>query len=150
MGDEERSAKVQAKGWSGEGQRSVAAVAEKRSDGCDEADNGSDGVQDAMTDEDARTRLFRGRRRRQRKPYTELPSPLLGFSEGAGLGAHPPAAGAPMAPRARTARRRWRRDPPRTCSARRRHCWGSWNQLKRVPVPRMPNELTWPNDHFHF
>ena len=58
MGDEERSAKAQAKGWSGEGQRSVAAVAEKRSDGCDEADDGSDGVQDAMTDEDARTRLL--------------------------------------------------------------------------------------------
>eukprot|EP00665_Eupelagonemidae_sp_cell47_P016558 gene16558-biopygen9325 len=58
MGDEERSAKAQAKGWSGEGQRSVAAVAEKRSDGCDDADDGSDGVQDAMTDEDARTRLL--------------------------------------------------------------------------------------------
>eukprot|EP00665_Eupelagonemidae_sp_cell47_P013347 gene13347-biopygen12094 len=58
MGDEERSAKAQAKGWSGEGQRSIAAVAEKRSDGCDEADDGSDGVQDAMTDEDARTRLL--------------------------------------------------------------------------------------------
>eukprot|EP00665_Eupelagonemidae_sp_cell47_P013677 gene13677-biopygen3561 len=116
MGGEERSANAQAKGWSGEGQRSVAAVAEKRSDGCDGADDGSDEVQDAMADEDARTRLFRGRRRRQRKPYTE-----------------------------RTAPRRRRTDPPtRACIARRRHCWESWNQLRRVPVPRILNELTWP------
>eukprot|EP00665_Eupelagonemidae_sp_cell47_P017706 gene17706-biopygen8963 len=80
MGDEERSARAQAKGWSGEGQRRVAAVAKKRSDGCDEADDGSDGAQDAMTDEDARTRLFRGRRRRQRKPYTERPPPPFSAS----------------------------------------------------------------------
>eukprot|EP00665_Eupelagonemidae_sp_cell47_P016476 gene16476-biopygen4169 len=46
-------AAAQAKGWSGEGPRSVAAVAEKRIDGCDEADDGNDGVQDAMTDDDA-------------------------------------------------------------------------------------------------
>eukprot|EP00665_Eupelagonemidae_sp_cell47_P012735 gene12735-biopygen7328 len=63
-GDDERSGGAQkAKEWSGQVQRSVAAVAVKRSDECDGANAVSEGVQDAMTDEDARTRLFRGRRR---------------------------------------------------------------------------------------
>eukprot|EP00665_Eupelagonemidae_sp_cell47_P014076 gene14076-biopygen11295 len=48
MDDDERSGGAQhAKGWSGDGQRSIAAVAEQRSDECDGADDGSDGVQDA-------------------------------------------------------------------------------------------------------
>eukprot|EP00665_Eupelagonemidae_sp_cell47_P012083 gene12083-biopygen10729 len=76
-GDDERSGGAQqAKELSGQVQRNVAAVAERRSDECDGADDGSDGVQDAMAEEYARTRLFRGRRRRQRNPNTERPRTL--------------------------------------------------------------------------
>eukprot|EP00665_Eupelagonemidae_sp_cell47_P015764 gene15764-biopygen5446 len=71
--DERSGGAQQAKELSSQEQRRVAAVSEKRSDECDGADGGSDGVQDAMADEDARTRLFRRRRRRQRNPYTEAP-----------------------------------------------------------------------------
>eukprot|EP00665_Eupelagonemidae_sp_cell47_P014077 gene14077-biopygen11296 len=68
MGDDERNGgALQAKGWSGECQRSVAAVAEKTSDECSEADDGSDGVQDATADEEARTQEPLGSRIYPRK-----------------------------------------------------------------------------------